>query len=808
MDRYICIHGHFYQPPRENPWLEAVELQDTAYPYHDWNERISAECYAPNTASRILDVQGRIVRIVNNYGSMSYNVGPTLLAWLEERAPDTYAAIIDADRQSQARFGGHGSALAQPYNHMIMPLSNADDKRTQVIWGLRDFKFRYGRDPEGMWLPETAVDIETLEILAERNVAFTVLAPHQAARVRPLDSETWRTIDEHSLDTTQPYLQRLPSGKSIAIYFYDSVVSRAVAFEGLLKNGETFASRVLSIFGNRTGPQLGHIATDGETYGHHHRHGDMALAYALYHIESKGVAKLTNYGQYLSLHPPDQEVEIHESTSWSCAHGVERWRSDCGCSTGGRAGSSQKWRAPLRESLDWLRDQIKEPFQAQAAELLHDPSSARDDYVDVILDREEDSVDEFLQRHARRELSETEQVLALKLLEMQRHAMLMYTSCGWFFHDLAGIETIQVIRYAGRALQLARETLGRDLEEGFLERVEKAESNDTTEGNGREIYDKYVRAAAVTLEKVAAHHAVSSLYEQDSDADVYSYCVTSDRRERLVSGDAQMILGRAHVSSKITRERATTTYALLYFGDHHVHGGYRTSGATEAFDALVKDLRTPFLDRDFPSVIRRLDTQFQNNTFSFKSLFSDTQRRILDRILESTLTEAETAYRELYRHHAPLMRFMSDLGLPLPEAFTTTAEYVLNTDLRRTLAREPLDMQRVRDLLEEVQSAKVQLDIKGLSYAFERSIARLARQLSENPDDESLLSTLEALATTARAMAFDVDVWQVQNIYFDLMKEHYPRYRLLTADGDSKAIQWVSSFSRLGEQLAISVERV
>jgi hypothetical protein len=269
-----------------------------------------------------------------------------------------------------------------------------------------------------------------------------------------------------------------------------------------------------------------------------------------------------------------------------------------------------------------------------------------------------------------------------------------------------------------------------------------------------------------------------------------------------------MVLGRAHVSSAVTRERATTTYALLYFGDHHVHGGYRTSGAPEAFETLVKDLRTPFLDRDFPTVIRRLDTHFKTNTFSFKSLFSDTQRRILDRILESTLTEAETAYRELYRHHAPLMRFMSDLGLPLPEAFKTTAEYVLNTDLRRTLTRDPLDMQRVRELLQEVQSAKVELDAKGVSYAFERTLERLARQLAENPESEVLLGTLEALATTARDMAFDVDVWQVQNIYFDLMNKHYPRLKQLASEEDGKATQWIASFTRLGEQLAVSVDLV
>ncbi len=806
MNRFVCIHGHFYQPPRENPWLEAIELQDSAYPYHDWNQRITAECYAPNAASRILDGHGRILRIVNNYSSISFNFGPTLLDWMQQHAPDVYGAVIEADAASRERFSGHGSAIAQPYNHMIMPLASAADRRTQVVWGLYDFRRHFGRDPEGMWLPEAAVDLATLETLADAGVTFTILAPHQAARVRPIEGGEWHDVNERTLDTARPYVQTLPSGKSIVIFFYDSTTSRAVAFEGLLKNGETFAQRLLSIFRHGDETQLANIATDGETYGHHHRHGDMALSYALYHIESTGVAKLTNFAEYLQLHRPAHEVDIKELTSWSCAHGVERWRSNCGCRTGGRGDSQQLWRRPLRAALDWLHDQIREPYAARAGMLFYDPWAARDDYVRVILDRSAENVDAFLSRHARHELTVEEQVLALKLLEMQRHAMLMFTSCGWFFHDLAGIETVQVLRYAGRALQLAREALGRDLEELFLQLLEEAESNDPGQGNGRAIYDRYVRPAAVDLEKVGAHYAVSSLYEPiEPVTHVYSYLVTSEAREKFMSGDAQLIIGRAAVTSEITREFAVTTYAVLYFGDHHVHGGIRTFASASEYNRLLTELRTAFLDRDFPAVIRGLDSHFNRNTFSFKSLFSDTQRRILDRILESTLTEAETAYRDLYRHHAPLMRFMSDLGLPLPEAFKTTAEYVLNTDLKRTLTRDKLDIERVRELLNEVQSAKVALDKKGLSYAFEQTLAHLAHDLAAHSDDGHRLGVLESIATIARSMPFDVDVWQVQNIYFSLLERQYPLQAARAAQGDEKALQWTQTFERLGGQLAVYV---
>ncbi|HEX6496813.1 MAG TPA: glycoside hydrolase, partial [Acidobacteriaceae bacterium] len=379
--RFVCVHGHFYQPPRENPWLETVETQDSASPYHDWNERITAECYAPNGAARIVDSKNRILRITNNYARMSFNVGPTLLSWMQDKAPLTYAMIRDADRLSQRQFGGHGSAMAQVYNHMIMPLASTRDRETQIVWGIADFEHRYGRKPEGMWLAETAVDLESLDLLARHGIRFTILAPHQCARVRPLSgadapstviakdlttsadaSEVavmkarWKETPEASVDTTQPYLVQTSPGHSIAVFFYNGPVSRAIAFDGLLNSGEAFADRLMGGFGEREGAQLVHVATDGESYGHHHRHGEMALAYAFQLIE-EGDAKLTNYGQFLANFPPAYEAEIVENSSWSCFHGVERWRSDCGCN-GGRPGCNQKWRAPLREALDWLRDSV------------------------------------------------------------------------------------------------------------------------------------------------------------------------------------------------------------------------------------------------------------------------------------------------------------------------------------------------------------------------------------------------------------------------------------------------------------------
>src|SRR5574337_699443 len=441
MDKYICIHGHFYQPPRENPWLEAIEIQDSAFPYHDWNEKINAECYAPNSASRILDGERRIMDIVSNYTRISFNFGPTLLSCMEAYAPDIYQAILDADRQSMEWRSGHGNAIAQIYNHIIMPLANTHDKRTQIVWGIKDFEYRFKRSPEGMWLSETAVDIETLEILAEQGVKFTILAQHQVSRVKKIDSEEWDDLNKGQIDPTMAYLCRLPSGRKINIFFYDSPISHAVAFENLLNTGEDFANRLLSGFSDqRQWPQILNVATDGESYGHHHKYGNMALAFVLNHIENNKLAKLTNYGEYLEKHPPTHEVKIHENTSWSCMHGIERWKSNCGCKSGGPPEWSQEWRGPLREAMDWLRNQLVSIYENKAKEYIKNLREARDEYIGVILNRSKENIDRFIAKHAGRNLNEEEKIILLKLLEIQRHTMLMYTSCGWFFSEISGLE--------------------------------------------------------------------------------------------------------------------------------------------------------------------------------------------------------------------------------------------------------------------------------------------------------------------------------------------------------------------------------
>jgi alpha-amylase/alpha-mannosidase (GH57 family) len=503
MDRFICIHAHFYQPPRENPWLGQIEPQESALPFHDWNERITAECYSPNAASPILGAEGGVERIMNNYSKISFNFGPTLLSWMETHHPEAYGAIIHADKETRRNFSGHGSAIAQVYNHMIMPLADRRDKQTQVRWGIADFESRFGRHPEGMWLPETAVDIESLETLAEASIKFTLLGPHQAARARRIGQEGWSDVEGGRIDPRHPYICRLPSGRSINIFFYDRLISHAVAFEGLLHNGEGFARRLVEGFTDEEGAQLVNIATDGETYGHHHRYGNMALAYCLDYIGSKKPASLTNYGEFLEKSPARFEVQIIENTSWSCAHGVERWRSNCGCSSQQVSGPSQAWRRPLREAMDWLRNELAALYEDEASKYLLNPWKARDEYISVILDQREGSANRFVSRHLKTSRSKDRKTSALDLLEMERYGMLMFTSCGWFWDEVSRIETVQILRYAARAMQLARAVTGADLEPQFVRMIQAAPSNNPTFLNGGGVYRLLVKPAVV--ENVGRH---------------------------------------------------------------------------------------------------------------------------------------------------------------------------------------------------------------------------------------------------------------------------------------------------------------
>jgi alpha-amylase/alpha-mannosidase (GH57 family) len=837
-ERYLCIHGHFYQPPRENPWLETVETQDSAAPYHDWNERITAECYAPNGAARIVNAENRIVRILNNYGWISFNFGPTLLSWLKDNAPRVYRMILDADVNSRQRFSGHGSAMAQVYNHIIMPLASTRDRITQIRWGIADFQSRYGRKPEGMWLSETAVDTETLELLAAHDISFVVLAPHQCARVRPLATPQaeepaaaatpgsdpsapngvdpaaktkatgWIETPNASVDTTQPYLVRLKEDRSIAVFFYDGPRSRAIAFEGLLNDGKSFASRLLSGFSDAARPQLVHVATDGESYGHHHRYGEMALAFALKLIADGNQATITNYGEFLEKFPPVLEAQIVEDTSWSCAHGIERWRSNCGCN-GGQQGWNQQWRRPLREALDWLRDAVAPLVQARAKALFTDLDRARNAYIQVVLDREKRAA--FLSLYGSPGLTGAQHTDALELMELERHAMLMYTSCGWFFDEISGIETVQIIAYASRVLQLAASLFGEAgaaLEAEFVRQLGDAKSNVPAKKDGAAIYNDTVKDMRVGLEQVAAHYAISSIFKTYAgQTDLFCYTIRRQAYEVVSSGRGRIVIGQAHVCSNFTEEQETVLFAVLHFGDQNITAAVKPydESRAAAHAEFVQQVRTAVIRADFPAVIRLFDSYFPGPSYSIQSLFRDEQLRIVELILKTTLSEVEDTLISIYRDQVALLHFLSQSGLPRPAALTLAANFAINAGLRRALESEPIDAIELRSYLGLSRADQVTLDKPLLSYIadqkMKRSMVDLQEEVAESTEQSAALENALLVARTISELPFELNLWQAQNLWYDI-------YRRMGKSCSLDPTSWCRKFFELGKLIRISVEEL
>jgi len=809
--RYITIHGHFYQPPRENPWLETVETQDSAAPYHDWNERVCAECYAPNGAARVVNPTQQITRIMNNYARISFNVGPTLLNWLRENAPRTYRMILEGERRSRKSFRGHSSAMAQVYNHMILPLAARRDRITQIHWGIADYEFNYGAPPEGMWLAETAADTESLELLAEQGIKFTLLAPHQCKRIRALkDGTEWVDTPNASVDTTRPYLLRFASGASIAVFFYNGPVSRAIAFEGLLNSGESFVDRLKSGFHDTAQPQLMHVATDGESYGHHHKHGEMALAYALRLLERDRTVKLTNYGSFLEQFPPEYECEIVDNTSWSCAHGVERWRSDCGCN-GGRAGWNQAWRAPLRAALDGLRDALLPLTEQEGAKLFNDVWKARDNYIHVILERSNENVEQFFAAHQHHSLNEEERIRALELMELQRHAQLMYTSCGWFFDDISGIETVQIIAYAARVIQLAQRHFGAQveaLETAFLARLAQARSNNPKAGDGAAIYKECVRAKELQLQQVAAHYAISSVFSSFADeTELYCYRIRRESYEIFTSGRGRLAVGRAHVINAISGHNDRFSFAVLHFGDQNITAAVRpyTDDEAAAFESFSSEAAASVLRADFPQVIRLIDRTYGSADYSLTSLFTDEQRRIMDLILNSTLCDIENSLTSIYQDHASLLHYLAQADLPKPPALALAAGFAINAGLRRVLETDPIDHAQLRSYLALAKADQVQLETATLSYNADMRMKRTMVELQMSSGQLDVLDRALGLARCLTEMPFELSLWQAQNIWYEILRTSS---YALTALAPEDRPQWDKDFNELGTCLSIDTNAI
>lgn len=798
--KFVCIHGHFYQPPRENAWLEVIELQDTAHPFHDWNERISAECYAPNAVSRILDEDKVIRKIQNNYTYLSFNFGPTLLSWMEVNDLEAYQNILDADKESIAQFGGHGSAMAQVYNHIIMPLANRRDKTTQVIWGIRDFEFRFKRTPKAMWLAETAVDIETLEVLAENGIEFTVLAPRQGKSVRKIGTSEWKSVDESSLNTKKPYRCTLPSGKSISIFYYDGNTSQSIAFNGLLYDGKNFAERLLESFDkNDKGAQLVNVATDGETYGHHHKRGDMALAYCIDYIRKDKRAEVTNYAQFLALFPPTEETQIHENTSWSCYHGVERWRSNCGCHSGGKPEWNQHWRKPLREALDWLRDTLSEIYFKEASKFLKNPWAARNDYIKIVVKRTDLAVKRFLKENAHEDVDINK---TLRLLEMQRHCMLMYTSCGWFFDEISGIETVQIMQYACRAIQLSRQLTEIDLESHFLSLLEKAPSNVPSLVNAAEVYRQQILPSKMNLHRVGVHYAVSSVFEEEPESlPLFNYVAKNEAFVKKEAGEQKLVMGITKVRSLVTHSEKVFSFAVVHLGKHDLICHLRLDGEKDKFAGIQMRCVTAFTEGRLGDLLELMNTYYGPEKYSIWHLFQDEKRKVLDMIAHRSLEELEDSLRRTYNRDYPLVNALANNGIPIPKAYKTTFIYILNADLIKCFTPERINTKALERITSEMERWNLKVeDSDRLARLAGDSIFKELKRISSERQNLKRIQRLNRVFPLLTKFSIEPNLDYSQNLYFEIFMENKKK---VEAMGDQ---EWKDQFILLGENLGVKVE--
>lgn len=794
MNRHLVIHGHFYQPPRENPWIEAIEEQGSAAPFHDWNERINAECYFPNACARILDAAQRIVEITNNYKVINFNFGPTLLAWLEKYAPEVYESILMADRESAAHNHGHGGAIAQCYNHIIMPLANERDQRTQILWGLADFQHRFKRRPASIWLPETAISQQTLNLVTEFNLDYIILSPYQAWRVRPLraQAEEWTIVENGDIDVRRPYRcfardergNRIPE-RYIDIFFYHGPISRAISFEHLIRNATHLGERIEQTYSADDKDQLISIATDGETYGHHERFGEMGLAYFLNYDAPSRHIQMTNYAAYLEKHPPTWEVELKpgpdgEGTAWSCAHGVGRWYRDCGCKTGGEAGWHQRWRTPLRRAVDRLRDRLAELTEAQGSGLFKNVWAARDDYIQVILDRSPERIDQFIARHAAGPLTDAERVHALKLMEIQRHAQLMYTSCGWFFTEISGIETVQILKYAARAIQLAESLPGaHSFEPAFLEDLETAESNLARYQNGKWIYQNMVKPAVITPAKVVNHFSQIIFHAQTTnhtrEHDVYAYHLIESDRTLLRRKERAVLIGRVQVLSRITRESWQLAYLLVdWHPGESIFCSIRELGVDEWHYDEAKAEIQKLIDseqEDFPERARAI---WEGEIFTLADIFHDKKYELISVLAAKELPYVDKTYEEMYQRCKDTYLTLKQIGVPLPERLVMPAKYALSRLLTEE-AESTRSVQGVRSFQKALDAVRmagllgIKLDTRRVCSIFQQRIEKNLRALARQFTFDIAVK-IETLVETADRLKLGLDETPIQNLLYTVLQ--------------------------------------
>jgi alpha-amylase/alpha-mannosidase (GH57 family) len=825
----LIVHGHFYQPPRENPWSGVIETQPSAAPFPNWNARIAAECYHPNGRARLLDAQGQIRALVNNYRFLSFNVGPTLLAWLEAHAPQAYAAMRAADRE-QASAPGGGNAIAQAYTHAILPLASRRDKVTHVRWGLADFRHRFGRAAEALWLPEMAVDGETLAVLAEHGLRYVLLSPEQAQRVRPGEHAAWLPA-ERALDVRRAYRLRpagAAGGRPLAALFFHGPLSRGIAFEGLARSAPTLAERIAEAFASPpAGPRASGaglpervllLCCDGETFGHHQRFAEMALA-RLFEVEcpERGIA-VTTPARYLAAHPPAWEVELREPSSWSCPHGVGRWAEDCGCSTGGLSGWHQRWRAPLRAGLGRLRAACDRIFERAGGRLLADPWAARDDYIQVLLDPSEEARRAFLARHARRADRPGDRSATLRLLEMQTFCLLMDTSCAWFFADVSGIEAAQNLRYAAAAIEMARPFTEADLEADLVAALARAPSNDPAWQDGAQVYARAARPSVVTPDRALHRHAVAHLLGEAPGASTAGYVVEPLAAARQAAEGIEIAFGGARLRWPRTDEEAALAYLAVRAGPFDVRTAiFPWEGELSLRRSVAEATAGASGDGGrIGGVVERLADRF-GPLRRLADLRPDDQRAILDALLAAASPPAGSVLDPLYEARRGGLVALAEAGLPLPEDDRAVATAVLRaraTSALRALPPVPdaADLAPALRAVTEAKALGLPLDLPEARSLLEDRLARALAALDLAAPPGAVAASLaaagaaEALCEAARRLDLRLDPGPAQEALFPVLSGPLPDLVGRAAGGDQEAYALAVTLLRLAQAHGFAVD--
>lgn len=757
MAAYV-IHGHFYQPPRENPWTYRVEQQPSAAPHHNWNERIFAECYRPNVHARIVDERGRILRLVNNYRHLSFNIGPTLLSWMEEQHPITYARIIDADRDS-VRERGYGNALAQAYNHTILPLDHPRDRRTQIRWGRVDFERRFGRQPDGMWLPETAASHEVLDELIDEGIRFTVLSPYQAGRVRPIGGHDWRHVGGGHIDPTRPYryFHGDGGGRHLDIFFYDGPKSKSVAFERVLSTSQRFLDNLTA---HAPGEGVVILATDGESYGHHTVYGDRTLAHAFEMEGPNRGLRFTNLAEHLASHPPTEEVELapgddHRGTSWSCAHGIGRWSRDCGCHTGGLPGWNQKWRAPLRAALEHVREHAAALYEERMGALMDEPWGARDAYIEV-LGKTHEEFARWSRRFSRHDPTPSDLVEQRTLLEMQLQSMLMFTSCGWFFNDVSGIETVQVLEYAARCMDYLDELGAPSPEREFLEILSEARSNVPEQGQAADIYRRTIPKARVTHKRAAGHLAISTLIEEPNPmGSIGPWDYELERHRRESSGPFAVSAGYVKLTSSRTGRADEHAFMAVHLGGIDFYAAVRPGMDPTTFERKSSALLEEIDETSLAFVLRSVFESFGPHEFRLQDMLPGAGEELASSVFSELIERFSATYARLYRDHGRTLEMLHGAGFEVPRELRAAAEFTLKRRFeeeirRQEQSRDPEAYRRAIEIAEEINRRGYDVDRTTSSRVFEQLIYRSTLKALNRSDEESARATAELIELVAR----------------------------------------------------------